>query len=261
MKIAHISDLHITSAGPTCGVAPMAENLIRVVAHINSLQPDVVLVSGDITHNGLPEEARLAAKLLGKLSAPYYITAGNHDNRDVLRAAFPHAALPAKQADHLSYALETGGLRLIALDSTDPDAPNGRICPARLAWLEARLAESSAPTLVLLHHPPMKCAVEETDNPPLQGAAALGAVIARHPHIQRLLCGHIHLMAQALWHGTLACTAPSIGMRLSWSPDQPTPSRFLASPPAYLWHMDNADGTLITHEFTLDSPEGPYEFC
>lgn len=261
MKIAQISDLHITSNGLTCGVAPMAENLAKVVAHINAQGADIVLVSGDICHNGLPDEAACAAEILAGLAAPYFITPGNHDGRAALRSAFPHAALPATETAHLSYVVEAGGLRFIALDSTDPDAPNGRICPARAAWLEARLAESNLPTLLFLHHPPMKCGLEETDTPPLEGASRLGAVVEKHPQILRILCGHIHILAQALWHGQLVCAAPSIGMRLSWSPARLSPSRFLSSAPAYLWHMHNADGTMVTHEFTLDAPNGPFDFC
>jgi len=261
MKIAQISDLHISSSGATCGIAPMAENLAKVVAHINALGPDVVLVTGDITHNGRLDEARRAAGILAGLAAPFYITPGNHDTRAALREAFPHAAMPAQQAAHLSYVFEAGDLRFIALDSTDPDAPNGRICPAREAWLEAQLAASDKPTIIFLHHPPMKCGMEETDSPPLDGASRLGGVVAKYPHILRILGGHIHVLAQSLWQGRLVCIAPSMGMRLSWSPRHMSPSRFLASAPAYLWHMHNADGTLITHEFTLDDPGGPFDFC
>lgn len=260
MKIAHISDLHISAEGKTLGVAPMAENLGRVVAHINALAPDVVLVSGDISHEGTLAEVSRAGGILAGLNAPYYVTPGNHDERGALRHGLPAAALPAEEAAHLSYTLDVPRLRIISLDSSDPDTPNGRICPVRAAWLEAELAASAKPTVIFMHHPPMKFGVEETDHPPLEGADLLGGVVARHGHIERILCGHIHLFAQALWQGQLVCTAPSMGMRLSWSPAAATPSSFLVSPPAYLWHMVNADGLFITHAFSLDNPAGPFAF-
>ena len=256
MKIAHISDLHITVGGE----ARMADNLEKLVEHINGLSPDLVLVSGDITHNAQMAEAERAAGILAKLAAPYYLTPGNHDRRAVLKAAFPTAAMPAAQASHASYVIEGETLRILALDSSDPDAPNGRICAERAAWLEAELARSARPALIFMHHPPMKCAVEETDHPPLQGADLLAQVVARHGQVQRILCGHVHLMVQALWQGRLVCAAPSIGMRLSWSPGQLGASEYYESAPAYLWHMHNADGGFISHEFTLDAPRGPFEF-
>jgi len=44
------------------GVAPMTENLVSVVNHINELVPkvDVVIVTGDICANGLPDELEFA---------------------------------------------------------------------------------------------------------------------------------------------------------------------------------------------------------
>ncbi len=260
MKIAQISDLHITATGKTLGIADAAGKLEKVVARLNTMAPDMVLVSGDMAQVGSVAEAARAAGILAKLEAPFYLTPGNHDTREALQQAFPEATLPTQEAGHLSYCIEGETLRIIALDSSDPNTPHGRICEARAAWLEATLAKSSQPTLIFMHHPPVKFGVEESDSPPLEGADRLGEVVARHPQIERILCGHIHLMAQALWHGRLVMTAPSIGMRLSWNPATIQPSGFFNSPPAFLWHMHNADGVLVSHEFTLDEPEGPFTF-
>jgi 3',5'-cyclic AMP phosphodiesterase CpdA len=260
MKIAQISDLHMGAEGRTLGIVDAASKLEKLVSHINGLQPDLVLVSGDIAHEGSVAETTRAAALLADLTAPYYLTPGNHDTRSALQTAIPAAALPAREAGHMSYYIEAETLRIIALDSSDPDAPHGRICAARAAWLEAALAASDTPTLIFMHHPPIKFAVEETDKPPMEGANLLAKVVARHPQIERILCGHIHLMAQALWHGRLVMTAPSLGMRLSWHSDRIKTAGFFNTPPAFLWHMHNEDGVLVSHEFTLDQPDGPYQF-
>jgi len=261
MKIAQISDLHIVAEGKTQGVAPMAENLEKVVAHINSLKPDVVVVSGDIAESGAVAEVKRAAAILAELKAPYYVTPGNHDDRRALMQGMPMEALPAKVDGHLSYAVEMPTLRILALDSSDPDVPNGRICETRAAWLETELAASQKPAFIFMHHPPVKFSVDETDCPPLEGADLLADVVVRHSQIERIACGHIHLLAQALWQGCLVCTAPSMGMRLNWSPNSLGASSFLVSPPAYLWHMLNADGDLITHAYTLDDSDGPFDFA
>jgi len=260
MKIAQISDLHMVAEGKTLGIADAAGKLEKVVARLNELVPDVVLVSGDIAQMGSVEESVRAADILAKLDSPFLLTPGNHDTREALQQAFPHATLPAQKAGHLSFVYEAETLRIIALDSSDPDARHGRICPARAAWLDAALAVDGKPALIFMHHPPVKFGVEESDNPPMEGADLLAEVVARHPQIMRILCGHIHLMAQAQWQGRLVMTAPSISMRLSWNPAKMQTSRFYNSPPAFLWHMHNSDGILLTHEFTLDGPEGPYEF-
>jgi hypothetical protein len=35
------------------------------------------------------------------------------------------------------------------------------------------------------------------------------AIVARHPQVERIACGHIHRPIQVAWGGTMACTAPS----------------------------------------------------
>lgn len=260
MKIAQISDLHLVATGKTIGIAPMAENLVKVVNHINGLAPDLVLISGDITHTAHTAEAHRAADILAELDAPYYLTPGNHDDRAVLQQVFGKGAMPSLETRHASYVVNAQPYKIISLDSTDPDADNGRICDARVAWLEAALRHDPRPTLIFMHHPPIKCGVQETDNPPLIGVEKFADIVARHPEIERIMCGHIHVMVSGAVRGRPVCTAPSLGMRLNWTPHGLTESRFMVSPPAYLWHMTNEDGALITHEFTLDGASGPHEF-
>ena len=261
MRIAHISDLHIVADGATLGVAPMAQNLARVVTDLNSVKPDLVLVSGDIANTAQLAETRRAAYILNQLQMPYYVTPGNHDDRGVLWEAFGGQAVPAREIGHLSYALNAGGYRIIGLDSSDPEHRNGMICDSRASWLESQLAEfGETPTLIFMHHPPVKCGVEETDNPPLKGAELLARVVSRHSQIERILCGHIHLPVQALWQGRQVCTAPSLGMRLRFDPNENKGSAFFVTPPAYLLHLHNADGELVSHQITLDEAAGPFGF-
>jgi len=130
-----------------------------------------------------------------------------------------------------------------------------------MAWLEAELAkEPTTPTLLFMHHPPMKCAVQETDLPPLQNANLLAEVVKNHKQIERILCGHIHLPVQAMWQGRLVCSAPSLGMRLKFDPSLAEDSAFLVTAPSYLLHMHNGDGELISHQILLDNPAGPFGF-
>ena len=57
MLIAQISDTHIVlpdSAHPKA--RQRSDNLRRVVADINDAQPDLVVFTGDLVHNGAPAE-------------------------------------------------------------------------------------------------------------------------------------------------------------------------------------------------------------
>ncbi len=259
MLIAQISDTHITAPGTnTCGVAPMADNLERCITHINQLEPkpDVVLLTGDVTNGGTVEEARHAAQLLTKLESPFYVIPGNHDAAGVLSLVFGEAVCPAGD-----YVLDNGPVRLIGMDSTDPGKPGGKITAAQAEWLEGQLAnEPDKPTIIFIHHPPVKCSVIESDEDGFIGADLLGQVVAGFSNIERILCGHIHLLVHARWHGTIVTTAPSMGMQLGLDLTMEKEAEFYLNQPGYLLHYWTKHKNLITHAVSLESAQGPYRF-
>lgn len=264
MLIAQISDTHIS--GPdqkTYGIAPMAENLARCIVHINSLtiMPDLVLLSGDVTNDFRLDEARRAADILAALHCPYYLVPGNHDDRDVLWDVFGGTACPTRADGFINYVIEGDNVRIIALDSLNAGNSGGAVCDTRAAWLRAALAQGGAqPTVIFLHHPPMKCGVPESDLDGFLGADVLGEIVSGHPNIERILCGHIHLLTHARWCGTVVTTAPSMGMQLNLDLSQSKPSRFSLSDPAYLLHHWIPEGRLITHCIQVNDDRGPFDF-
>src|SRR5690606_38056881 len=89
MLIAQISDLHLrASGGPLQGRIDTIAALSDCIAHVNRLspRPDIVLATGDLTDLALPEDYALLRRMLAKLAMPLYVIAGNHDDRDGLRA-------------------------------------------------------------------------------------------------------------------------------------------------------------------------------
>lgn len=264
MLIAHISDLHVTAARKKAyDQVPTAENLARCVEHINQLQPavDVVLVTGDITFSSLYEEAQCAAGLLETLNAPFYIIPGNHDERAVLRSAFAERGCPAEAGEFINYAVDGFPLSFIALDTTVPGAPGGEVCTERAVWLEKQLEKTAGkPTIVFMHHPPVKCGVLETDEDGFVGADLLGEVIEKYPNIERILCGHIHLTTHIRWRGTVISTAASMGLQLMLDLTLTQPSSFYKDAPSFQLHYWSPDQQLISHTVSLHKSEGPYCF-
>ncbi len=264
MLIAHISDPHVAGPGKKAyNIAPTAENLARCVEHINRLEPrpQVVLITGDITYSGAAAEAENAAQILQGLRFPFYLVPGNHDRRETLWAVFGERACPSRSAGFISYVIPGYDLHLIGLDSTVPGAPGGKIDPQRADWLDEQLARCAAkPTVLFMHHPPVKCGVLETDEDGFEGVALLGKVIARHAHVQRILCGHIHLEAHAAWQGTVVSTAPSTGMQLVLDLTMTQPSAFVLEAPGYQLHYWTPEGHLVSHTVYVRDVDGPYLF-
>lgn len=264
MLIAQISDTHISAPGEkTCGVAPMAENLVRCVDSINALdpRPDLVLLSGDVTNKSTRAETRHASDILSSLAMPLFIVPGNHDDRELLCEVFGSKKCPMTESGFVDYVIENCPLRIIALDTLDPGKPGGRLSETRLDWLRARLAEGGLqPTLLVAHHPPLNLGVPETDEDGFDGAEALGDIVADYPNIERFLCGHIHLHTNTRWRGTIVTTAPSIGMQLTLNLTPGDASRFFLSDPAYLLHRWTPEQALITYAVQLSPLDGPFDF-
>ena len=78
ITIAQLSDLH-------CGSAHFVPSLLdRALVEVNELEPDVVIVSGDLTDFGLRGEYQLAADYLARIACERVIVIpGNHDSRNV----------------------------------------------------------------------------------------------------------------------------------------------------------------------------------
>ncbi len=264
MLIVQISDLHLAPEGiKTLGVAPMAQNLALCIERINALVPkvDLVMITGDITHDGTLAEAENAARILQALRAPYYVLPGNHDDRNVLWSAFGGAAIPARPDGFLNYVVEAADLRLIAMDSVMTGGNGGQTCDVRLDWLMARLDEApGVPTAIFMHHPPARMGVVESDLDGFEGAERLGGIIGAHSNVLGLFCGHIHLAAHVQWNGTTVSTAPSMGMQLAPDLTLEKSSQFVLEAPGFQVLLWSKDRGLVTHTSYARNPVGPFDF-
>ena len=261
MLIAQISDFHFLPKGILAfGRVDVAGCLERAIDHLNALQPqpDAVLITGDLTNDGDAAVWAELMGLLGRLEAPIYPLPGNHDDRELMRAAFAHLDLFPAEGPLCCY-VGLGPVRLIGLDSLIPGDPAGRLGPEQLAWLDARLGEApETPTLVALHHPPFRTGIDHMDAMMLEDGAALAAVIGRHPQVERVLCGHVHRSMQCRFAGTLGQIAPgtahAVQLALAGQP-----SRWVMEPPGVLLHQWRDGRGLVSHlDFIGDFEVGEF---
>jgi 3',5'-cyclic-AMP phosphodiesterase len=221
MIIAQITDTHLgaaNAADPMFGAR--AKNLCECIADINGLDPlpDAVIHTGDMTQHGQAAEYVHARSLLAALEAPLYVTPGNRDNREEMVRAFAGDGYIEPNCAFVHYAVEKHPVRLVTVDSLAADgSAKGDLCDARLAALDATLAEAPAqPTALFMHHPPFD--VPTAPDPfayQRRGAAAdLAAVVSRHSQVVRIFTGHMHRPWLAMVGGVSASTVPSVAVDL-----------------------------------------------
>src|ERR1700742_2201052 len=129
IRIAQISDLHIKSPGDLAyGRVDTAKALERCIAALNALnlKPDIVVISGDLVDTPTVGEYDHLKSLLTSLELPFVSIPGNHDSREMMRAAFPDQAY-ASSSGALNQFAQVSGLDLVLLDSSVPGKPHGEL--------------------------------------------------------------------------------------------------------------------------------------
>ena len=258
MIFAQITDFHLKSDGQLFrDELDSVATLKAAVRHLNGFdpRPDLVLATGDLVYEPDERAYRVLRELLDELEMPVYAIPGNHDDRDMMLGTFGDLGYLPRDGEFLHYTIEDRPLRFIALDTVIPGSVGGEMCPRRLAWLEDRLAEEPGrPTVIVMHHPPFVTGLGFMDKHVFAGAAALEAVVRRHPSVERLLAGHLHRDIHVRWGGTIASTSASIVFQMSLDLNQGAASSFVLEPPACsIFHW--TEGTGIT-DYT--SPIGDF---
>jgi Icc protein len=170
-----------------------------------------VLVSGDLTEHAAPEEYERVSALLAPLPMPVHVLAGNHDDRDAMRAALPPAQ-PIEVGAPQRYAVRCGALRLVACDTAQPGRDDGRLDDEQRTWLERELAaDTGTPTIVAMHHPPILVGMPALDRIGMHedDRRALGRLLDRFAHVLRVVTGHVHLAAAGQAGHCSVLTCPS----------------------------------------------------
>jgi 3',5'-cyclic-AMP phosphodiesterase len=249
MLIAQLSDLHVCRAGDSVfGGHDSAASLARCIEALNALRPRpaFAMLSGDLVNTGHPEEYARLKSILTSLGTPYYLMPGNHDDRAALRSAFAeHAYLGT--SGPMQYVLEHAPLRCIALDTLVPGAEHGELDAAQLAWLDATLADRPRqPSVVFMHHPAFATGIIEMDSGRVRQAEAFWSVLARHPQVKRVACGHVHRAIFTQHRGLPACIAPSTAAHLGLQLDPGVALQVTGEPVGFLLHALRGED-VVTH--------------
>jgi 3',5'-cyclic-AMP phosphodiesterase len=234
--LAHLSDTHLD--GGRRGAARTAQ----VMHYLNALpgELDAIVVTGDITDNGLPAEHAQAAELLVSPRFPIITCPGNHDG-------YTPYDWPANRT------LDLGAAAVVACDSVILGRADGHLADATLAWLQSTLdGLRGRPVFVAFHHPPVQLHHPLIDGIRMSGADRLEAVLDKHPNVVAVLCGHAHTAAATTFAGRPLLVAPGVKstLLLPWEIDGEPHWRTtldLGPPPALAFHVLDDTGRLTTH--------------
>lgn len=258
MLIAQITDCHIVEPGSL--VADRIDSSAGLHAALDRLheiapRPALIVATGDLVNDGRPEQYDHLAAIFDRSTIPIVPLPGNHDDRTELRRRFADVLPQGGPDEPIDHLLDVGPLRLVFLDTQVPGSNAGRVLPAQSAWLDGVLGDApDRPTVVFMHHPPFATGIAFMDRDPFDGAPALEKVIAAHPQVALVSCGHLHRVVQHRFGNTLATTWPSTSVQLDLVLDG-GPVTYTTEPLAVAVHHWDAAAGLRSHLLALGDVE------
>lgn len=221
-RFLHLSDIHFGGENVPAVAAAMD------YAHANPV--DLIIITGDLTQFGLPEEFAAAARWLAQLPGARLVAPGNHDSPyfDILDRVVrpfgrfaatigPPDAIRAAQPGYRVYGANTARGVQIRLNWSKGAISAGQVRHAA-DWLD----ETPPGDLRIFagHHP-----LTEVTGGPMTGRVRGGTAAARRlaeARVDLVLTGHVHIpFAHPLAFGdgrTYAVGASTLSVRLRGAP-------------------------------------------
>ncbi len=179
MLLVQISDIH-------CGPMFLKGTFGAAVKEINKMSPDVVLVTGDLTENGLTSEFQTGARELRELKAEKVIyVSGNHDYRSTGYLLF-------KEFFPFSQVTELDDVVVAVLSSARPDRDDGEVGHRQNLWLEKTLEKyKDRMKIVAIHHHVVPVPDTGADQITVIDAGDVLRSLIKSK-VNLVLCGHRH---------------------------------------------------------------------
>ena len=222
MRLLHISDLHAGSVEETA----VEHSLQRLIARVT---PELIAVTGDLTHRGRRREHERAATFLRGLGKPLLVVPGNHDIPYTFPARFTRPWTEfERQWETVEPVFRSESLVVVGLNSVRPwRHQSGGIRRSQIAGTRELLAEApeGALRVVCLHHHLIGAPWRSRKRPVSRRSEVLAGLVDAGAEL--ILAGHIHQAAVSERHefevehdglrGVTVSVAPGLG--------QPRPNR------------------------------------
>ncbi|MEH2135330.1 metallophosphoesterase family protein [Nostoc sp.] len=234
-RFAVVSDLHL-ALPHTIWDHPSRFHLVEVsisafksvLEHLTQLDLDFLLLPGDLTQHGEPENHAWLQQCLAQLSFPVYVVPGNHDvpvlladRQSIAFADFPYyyTNFGYEDPQQMYYIRQLlPGVKLIGLNSNSFNEQGeqvGCLDTKQLRWLEEVLAASVDDlVLVMVHHNVVEHLPDQSNHPlanryMLANSTELLQLLRRYG-VKLVFTGHLHVQDIAYSDGVYDITTGSL---------------------------------------------------
>jgi len=142
VKIVQISDIH-------CASSPifLADKLKTAIREIKQINPEVVVISGDLTQNGFKDEMEDVKLFIDQIDCDKIITTmGNHDALFTGYIPFEEIFGPA------SGVVEGDEYKIVYVNTARPDKDEGRVGREQIDLIRREFENSDKFDILVMHH-------------------------------------------------------------------------------------------------------------
>ena len=261
MQIVHFTDLHFGCEDKSA--------LDAAAKYVRNLKPDAVIVTGDISKDGLATELNAACDWIRSLEAPAMLTPGNHDVPyyemwgrifypwDRIRAAQHGIQCDAWHTDQWSIVpVNTARAWQFRMNWAQGEISRGQTA---IAAAELQRAKPGALRIIITHHP-----LDWPNDAPIKGITRGGVRGLRKltdAGAELLLAGHLHFASARLFETrALSIVSGTLSRRVRHEPCAFTVIRRPESKVIETEVVHIKQGvceTASTRQFRLDAPREP----
>ncbi len=184
MLIAQLSDLHVSNGFKK-------EMLEKAIDEVNNMDPDLIVVTGDITENGILQEYERAREYINMIKCKSILMlSGNHDYRNTGYLLFKRFF-----GDKIKQFYEHEECIITTLSTSRPDRDEGEVGYRQNLWLLNTLSkysnDKSRVKIIAMHHHLIPIPDTGSDRIIVVDAGDVlhTALIAK---VNLVLCGHKH---------------------------------------------------------------------
>jgi 3',5'-cyclic AMP phosphodiesterase CpdA len=244
LRVLQVSDLHAGTQEE-----PEIEGALRTL--VESAEPELVVVSGDLTHRNQPEEHDRAAALLLSLEAPLLVVPGNHDIPKLPPWRFTSTFDEFERVwTQTEPTYRSGRLVVCGLNSVRPwKQQGGALRSSQLERARRCFAETPEDALrvAVLHHHLLGAPWRTAKRTIANRSTVLGGLVDAGAEL--IVSGHVHQSAVAerrefeVAHGgtrgAVVVTSPGLG--------QPRPKRRGEARGLHLYEADPGSLSVLTY--------------
>lgn len=211
--ILQLTDLHLfAEPDKMFNNVNTRESFEQVLKHVQQhyQNPDIIILTGDLAHDGKAETYQYIADALSVFNTPVYCLLGNHDNPDAAHSIYPQT--PILMDDHC--VLSNGNWQILLLDAEHATAPGSGLAE----FSESTLQRASK---LISEHPEKWTLIATHYNFPQHQDRGVAVEVLNHhevmqhlemlPSIKIVISGHVHQEFLVVQKGICYLSTPATG--------------------------------------------------